>query len=90
MPESVWDLVVTMNTPPVEWGMIAFTMALVKKFGVYLPILTSYRMRSWMITRAALAIALALALALTLALALALVADIHALLNRSLSNIKVL
>jgi len=80
VPESVWDLVVTMNTPPVEWGMIAFTMALVKKFGVYLPILTSYRMRSWMITRAALAIALALAL----------VADIHALLKRSLSNIKVL
>ena len=86
MPESVWDLVVTMNTPPVEWGMIAFTMALVKKFGVYLPILTSYRMRSWMITRAALALAIALALAL----ALALVADIHALLKRSLSNIKVL
>lgn len=86
MPESVWDLVVTMNTPPVEWGMIAFTMALVKKFGVYLPILTSYRMRSWVITRAALALAIALALAL----ALALVADIHALLKRSLSNIKVL
>jgi hypothetical protein len=88
VPESVWDLVVTMNTPPVEWGMIAFTMALVKKFGVYLPILTSYRMRSWVITRAALALALAIALAL--ALALALVADIHALLKRSLSNIKVL
>jgi len=86
VPESVWDLVVTMNTPPVEWGMIAFTMALVKKFGVYLPILTSYRPRSWVITRAALALAIALALAL----ALALVADIHALLKRSLSNIKVL